>query len=1400
MQALEEQDEIRQAFQSEGYGFVAQARQLLAQQTDDTRPPLQQAAQALKEGADRVGLLDISNLAHQLENELERQQKAAQNLTPEGLETLSSYVDGIEQFLNYYFRHTGNGISIDQLLKPEENQKLTRQLLELYQIESREHIQEIHALLLKLETGKKPPKQAIEAIFRAVHSIKGDSNAIGQLEIAEQAHAIETQLSSWQSSKAKLDDSQLDILFRAVADLEQQLFAILDNETPVIVEAESPAAMPAAPQQTAVSHAPPEILALFMEEAAELAQDILLQLQQLQQAPSDTALEQLFRNLHTLKGNASALDQEAVAQAATPCEEALKPYRNRHLSWHTDSLEGLLAVLAPLWQALAQGGVQVPPLVVDRTALPTPPLAATSPQSQADDLDEIAPEIREIFLLEAQELVDNVLGQLLAFESGTPLEQQGLDEVFRAVHTLKGNANALGLERMGALAHDFESLISQERNLLPRDAGAVAETLFEAFDPLRLAVKRLESPEASLAVSPAPAELEPQVSLEGIPEEVREIFLLEARELSELISSQLILLESSDEIETGGLDDIYRAVHTLKGNANALGIDDIGRLTHDFEHVLSARRTQLPLPAPPLASELFQAFEKLQKTLQLLQAPVVSEVFAQIVPEHDIPEEVREIFLTEARELIDSITQELMRIEQGEKPLSQSSEEIYRAMHTLKGNANALGLDAIGSQAHDLESLLSQLRSHPESYTPAQAEQLFKGVEHLRAQIESLAPAVVKDPLRDTHQHHLQHTTQSRSREQLMDAVRRDQNLFRDFEKRLSTGSRKIDFKSTGEIKVEKLPQVTSAPSNIEETIRVSVNKIDKLINLSDELLLSRINQAEHLREIRQMQSDIADLRRELARQREAFQTPEALSHHDHLAQSLQVMENRSGNLSKVLKQSNAAFGLLVDEIQHHARATRMLPAAYLINPLRLVVRNTGAKLQKKVQLNVLGEEIEMDRLLIERLKDPLGHLLRNAIDHGLESAEERRQAQKPIEAKVSLVVSQAGNMIRFQVHDDGRGINYAAIREKAVRLGLVASEQAASLSEYELHALMFSAGFSTAAAITDVSGRGVGLDVVKASIDALNGSIEISSEPGRGTLFTLQVPLTLTSFDAFLVVIAGQIFALPRSAILATLSVKADTIHSDSLSETVEYDGQPLRAISLKQMLQLEGQGPVNTYEPAVLVLESGHQRYALLIDALLESQQMVMKNLGSQLQKVSYVSGATILGNGEPVVVLNMTEIANELSVSRIDGLALGQLAPQGPAPAQRSTRVLVVDDSVTTRTLEKNILEASGFEVIIAKNGYEGQQAVLQHMPDIDLVITDVEMPVMNGFEFAGWLKHQSDYRDTPVIMVTSLASPEFRAKGFEAGINAYIVKGEFNQQHLLDTIEGLLKRPAPSAGRI
>ncbi|MFN4150977.1 MAG: response regulator, partial [Candidatus Sericytochromatia bacterium] len=342
--------------------------------------------------------------------------------------------------------------------------------------------------------------------------------------------------------------------------------------------------------------------------------------------------------------------------------------------------------------------------------------------------------------------------------------------------------------------------------------------------------------------------------------------------------------------------------------------------------------------------------------------------------------------------------------------------------------------------------------------------------------------------------------------------------------------------------------------------------------------------------------------------------------------------------------------------------------------------------------------------------------------------------------------------------------------------------------TEEDIKQLIFVPGFSTADKVTDISGRGVGLDVVKSMIEELSGKIFVASETGKGTIFKLSLPLTLTTFDGFLVKSGEQTFAIPKSFVLRTLSIHSDEIVKTNNDMSILIEDQPVKIMFLSDILNIPSK-PLRNY--MVLVLEAGSYTLALVVDEILESKKMFMKNLGTQLKRIKNFSGTTILGTGEPVLIINISDITGSVfSSTTFSSTALeATMKITSETKEEKSKRrILVVDDSLTTRTLEKNILEFAGFEVILAKHGLEGKEMVEKHIPD--LVLSDVEMPKMNGFQFTSWLKKESPFSNIPVIMVTSLASEEFKKKGVEAGADSYIIKGQFDQKKLIDTINELL----------
>jgi chemotaxis protein histidine kinase CheA len=483
-------------------------------------------------------------------------------------------------------------------------------------------------------------------------------------------------------------------------------------------------------------------------------------------------------------------------------------------------------------------------------------------------------------------------------------------------------------------------------------------------------------------------------------------------------------------------------------------------------------------------------------------------------------------------------------------------------------------------------------------------------------------------------------------------------------------------------------------------------------------------------------------------------------------------------------KENTAGRRLALDELQDQALHVRMLPVATIFALYPRVVRDAASACGKSVKLKIAGEKTELDKRILEEIADPLMHIIRNCVDHGIEFACDRTAAGKPEQGLISLTAAQRGDRVEIVVEDDGAGLDPARIKAAAVRHELISGDDA--LSDEEAVELIFHPGLSTAAAVTAISGRGVGLDVVKNNIEKLEGTVTVDSVCGAGTRFVVSLPVTLAVIPGLVVGSGETKFVIPMAAVQELVAVAQSDVQSLGSQRGFMMRGSAVPLVDLTEFLGGNITGAVNGKVRAVVV---GAERFrlGLQVEQLIGEQEIVIKPLGSYLPRLPLIAGATILGNGEVVLVLNVNELVREAK----HGIRRRQVAPQrSPAAAGSRTRrsVLVVDDSLVVRELQRNILEAAGYEVEMAVDGNDA----LSHLSrrPVDCVVTDVEMPGMDGFRLTSAIRQTGEICDIPVVMVSSRGSEDDKLKGVEAGANAYVVKGSFDQQGLLDTIERLV----------
>ncbi len=771
-----------------------------------------------------------------------------------------------------------------------------------------------------------------------------------------------------------------------------------------------------------------------------------------------------------------------------------------------------------------------------------------------------------------------------------------------------------------------------------------------------------------------------------------------------------------------------------------------------------------------------------------------------------ISQQIRErliaTFREEQQEHVAKLNEGLLALEK-EPPADQRQallDEIFRAAHSLKGSARAVGMSTSESVGHTMEEILLQAKKGERQLTPAVFDLLYQALDSLEtildqasggrttpsAEVLTLLAALEEasaNPMPDSAS-----TAEVEPDESTAAPTDRPAATHN-----LSTIKTAVDTASTEENPPPPTtPEVPTHTLN-EETIRVSISKLDSLMTHLSELLASKIRLEQRLKEVKQVQDTLEGWQKQAVSSLRRHAVPQATPDNragisgESSETPLYSLNRQTNHLHRRFANELLQLSLTLDELQRDIKQVRMLPLSTITLPLTRMVRDLARQQEKQVKLVIEGEETELDKRVLEQMKDPLIHLLRNAVDHGLDTPAARQAAGKPTEGRITLRAHQLGQDIVIAVQDDGTGLDITAIRETAVRRGLLSQEAADQLSEPETFALILRPGFSTSQIISDISGRGVGLDVVRQNVADLQGTLEVTSNQQQGTTFTITLPLSVASSRGLLVGIGDELYAIPFAFIERMLEIPRSDIGQVEGRDIITYQN---RAVSLMRLTDLLARptSPRQSDKLLVVIISVAEKRLGLIVDELIGEQEIVMKELGKPLLRVAGISGATILGSGRVVLVLNPIDLVRLAATIQPSGSSL-----MTGEDSIKAKSALVVDDSITTRMLEKNILEAAGYQVTVATNGREALDLLLSistptQLPHI--IISDVNMPELDGFDLTHQIKQTPRLAEIPVILVTSLDSPQDKARGIEVGADAYVVKSNFDQGSLLDMIDHLL----------
>jgi two-component system, chemotaxis family, sensor kinase CheA len=693
---------------------------------------------------------------------------------------------------------------------------------------------------------------------------------------------------------------------------------------------------------------------------------------------------------------------------------------------------------------------------------------------------------------------------------------------------------------------------------------------------------------------------------------------------------------------------------------------------------------------------------------------------------------LRATFKVEAAEHLQALGTGLMELEKTAAPAAQLAiiETVFRAAHSLKGAARAIDLTEIESLCQSLEGLFAAWKRRESLPDP---ESLDRAHRILDTMVQTLtAPAAVTaDPARQPAE-----------------------------------------------------PPAAVALTVETDSVRIAVSALDERLLEAEEMLAIKGASDQRVIELGALAGRFTQWRKEWARIQQRTRPDPGLGdfldwNHDYL----RALEEKVVGLRRTAEQERLLVGKLIDDLLANSKKLLMLPLATLSTLLSKLVRDLTRDQGKEADLTIRGEEVTIDKRILEELKDPLIHLLRNCVDHGIETPQQRRLAGKPARAAITVAVAPVnGNQVEISVSDDGAGIDVAEVMAAAARRGVAVPEAVQQGGESAALALVFETEVSTSPMITQLSGRGLGLAIVREKAEKLGGRVGIESRRGAGTTIRMTVPLTLATFRGVLIECARRLFIVPTVQVERVTRFRAQDVQTVEGRRALALNGRAVALVDLSEVLQLPALRAVEPLEAtAVLILGAGEQRLAIAVDAVLDEREVLVKRFGKPLSRVRNIAGATILGSGELAPILNVPDL---LKSARTGGGVARVSAPPRPAQAKR---ILIVEDSITSRMLLKGILESAGYDTKTAVDGIDAFTALRAER--FDGVVSDVEMPRMNGFDLTARIRADRALAQLPVVLVTALESREDRERGIDVGANAYLVKSSLDQSNLLDALRRL-----------
>jgi len=1251
------------------------------------------------------------------------------------------------------------------------------------------------------ELGNKHLIKLLDAIALVTTRLPDPYPPKGQFMVIEMASAF------------LLAESVLENFTRPPADLQQQI-GIMGGWLLDAAQGKSTGEPPAGLRADLSQH----IGALQLR--AQVAKEILANLQYVEQVldaySRELAVREALHGLETylrqIHGALAVLRFERATQLMAICESLIKACAARErdasledMDWIAEGLSSLGLFLAPCVHGRDPSEKAIELFFSRYEKRAAPAAAPEKPQEKPREAQQAAESegLLDIFLEEAGEVLGNI-DAALPQSRERPGDRDVLTTIRRGFHTLKGSGRMVGLTDLGEVAWEIEQVMNRWLERQQPASPELLELIALASAAFTGWIGRLRGRESFTLDGKAIVERAQKLrAVEPEPEEITVGTTRLARSFFDIYIKEALQHVQTLESQSEASDEFARAAHTLASSSRTAGFGAVADLAAELEHwtpvagqvriprdmelvheavgklremAAALARHQAPAPAIEAARALHELTARLhapppppvevqpaEPAPAAASAPAAKSGKELRVMKDDIDQQLLPIFLEEAETLVPHIGSDLR--DWKANPSDQNiSDSLRRGLHTLKGSARMAGAIRLGELTHILESQIEAAIERGE-FSAQLFDQLESKMDRLSLDLEHMggrAPAAASPAA----------------------AIAAEPRAAR----------------------VELLRAEAPLPSPA-ALLRVNADTLDHLITESGEIAIARSRIEAELRQVKQSLSDLNDsvtrLRNQLREvevqadsqmqsrlsvleERDRDFDPLEFDRYTRLqeltrmmAESLNDAASIQQSLLKSLGETDA--GLLQQarisrDVQQELMRMRAVPFSNLNERLYRIMRQTAREVGKKAELEIEGGQVELDRSVLERIGAPLEHMLRNALGHGLESPQERLAAGKPESGRIAINLRQEGNEIALVVSDDGAGLDLDKLRRKAIEKGVLTRDLQAS--EAELMQLIFVSGLSTADKLTQLSGRGVGMDVVRSEIASIGGRVEIASTRGGGTTFTVYLPLTLAVTQTVIVRAATNVLAVSSAMVEQVLRVKADVLATLYEKAVIESQGRSYPLHYLQHLLGARGATEIQTYN-SVLLLRSGIQRIALHVDELIGNQEIVVKNIGPQLARVPGVGGATVMGDGRIVLIVNPVQLAQHAR-SALAKTAIPAAAIAAPAA---TPLIMVVDDSLTVRKITSRLLEREGYRVLTAKDGIDALELIKDTLPAVMLV--DIEMPRMDGFELTRTVRGDQRTRGIPIIVISSRTAEKHRDQATRLGVNAFLGK-PYQESELLEQV--------------